>query len=331
MAKYYLFEVTEDLKTKVSGTDFIDYYPNISSEMSFRNLKPYIRQAWNNYIAPFLGEALISSMNTSDGSNPTMKEAVELVKQSLALYTVYLAYPQNNQFISDGNINQSITDSTQPISQWAFNTARWAQLIAAEKSLDVALNYIISKNISGYDGSKYTHTWIESTDILLNYIRVNGIRAFLNIRPYFDAAGSELALVIGCDTYEDLLENITEAEYSKAVDKVRAFISHKALQLSIPRMLTFVEGTSIIVLSSADGVKDGFGLYTSANLEAIKILIQSCSDDASRALNDLRNIMNKDLELFTVWADHLDSLKNKTDLLVSRDCHGHVTGGVMLP
>lgn len=331
MANFYLFDVTNEVETKVKDTDFLEFYPNISREMSWSNLKPYIRQAWNNHITQFLGKDLIITLENVSETGAEIVKLRELIKQALALYTIYLAYPQNNQFITDGTVSQNVSDKTQPISQWAFKNARWSQLIAAEKALDVALTYIIEESIDGYDGSKYTHPWIKDTTTLLEFVRVNGIRAFLNIRTYFDSAVSELKSIIGCDTYDDLFDNKSEESYAAAVKSVQMYIAHKSLELSIPRLLTFVEGNSIIFLSSADGISEGYGIYTKSNAEDINALLISCREDAGRAINDLKNTMSKNPETFSVWKDYLKSIEFTSDFVVTRDVDYQVVGGVMTP
>lgn len=331
MSKDFLFIVPDSSGFQIKDTDFLDYYPNISREMSWRNLRPYIRQAWYNYIIPMIGTEFAQVLKEKELDDESLKETADHIKQALALYTIYLAYPQNNQFISDGTINQSVTDKTQPISQWAFKNARWSQLISAEKALDVALLDIMKKNYSDWDGSKYTHLWIESTDVLLKYIRVNGIRAFLNIRPYFDHAISELTKLISCEVIDQIYELKSEDNGKSAFESVQKYISHKSLELAIPRMLLYVEGNSIIFLSSADGIQDGVGVYSAANMDAVKMLINSAREDAARAFNDLKNVLNKNPEIFTEWVEYLASLETDHSLFVTRDHEGDVLGGVMIP
>jgi hypothetical protein len=331
MAKDFLFIVPENQNFQVKDTDFLEFYPNISREMSWKNLRPYIRQAWYNYILPMIGIEFAEVLKESELDDVSLKETVDHIKQALALYTIYLAYPQNNQFISDGTINQAVSDKTQPISQWAFKNARWSQLIGAEKALDVALLDILKKKYNHWDGRKYTHKWITSTDVLLKYVRVNGLRAYLNIRPYFDHALSELGKLLSCDVLDQIYDEKYDPEICKAFHKVQEYIAHKSLELAIPRMLLFVEGNSIIFLSSADGIQDGIGVYSSANMDAVKMLINSCREDAARSLNDMKNIMNKDPETFTEYAQYLESLQTDNALIVTRDHEGDVFGGVMIP
>lgn len=332
---YYLFNTDPNqINPEIKHTDFRDFYPAISMSMSWKNVSPYIRQAYYANILPYIGSDLWAVLNanallSANNQTATLNELTYLIKQSLALYAINIGYPELNTHISDGMVSTPAPDKAMPVSQWAFVAARWNLIIRAEKNLDIALEYIIKNNVTPWTvGDNYKHPLMSGAAELQKYIKVNGHRAYVAMLPYFDKAIQNLSNILSCDVMDDIMDNISDPAYASVVDDVKRYIAHYTLELTIPRMLVFVEGTALIFMHNADGIKEGTGVYSKANMEAINMLVESCKNDYATTLESIIKKMRKNPTTFAAYATYMDSLKEETAAVTTVDPCGNVVGGV---
>ena len=333
MTYYYLFAEETALNTKVKETDFRDFYPAISLDMSWKNVKPYIRQAYHTNILPFIGKTLFAALqeNTiADTPDDDLTELTMLVKQALALYAINLGYPELNTHISDGMVSQPMPDKAMPVSQWAYNAARWNLILKAEKSLDIAIQFIIDNNITWDVADDYATTWICSSKELNKYVRVNGHRGYMAMHPYFKRAEQDIKTAISCEVYDDIINNYENGDYACLIEHIKSFVAHKTLWNTIPRMMAFVEGNSLLFINNAEGITGNIGVYAKANTEAVEELKTACLRDAADDLNLIISTMNADQTTFALFKTYVDSMAESKDILYSTDCHGNVVGGILL-
>lgn len=332
---YYLFAVDNtQVNPEIKHTDFRDYYPAISLTMSWKNIKPYIRQAYHANILPYIGADLWAALNANallpeNDQDADLTELAVLIKQALALYAINLGYPELNTHISDGAVTVPSPDKAMPVSQWAFVAARWNLIIRAEKSLDIALDFIIKNEIEWPAGDEYKHPLMQGATELMKHVRVNGHRAYVSMYPYFDKAMEKLASELSCDVMDDIMENIGTNSYASVVSQIKRYVAHYALELAIPRMMVFVEGNALIFINNADGIKEGTGVYSKANIEAIQMLLDSCKKDYSTTLDQIILLMQKDPTTFTAFVTYLESQEDAKTVAYTEDpCTGGAVGGV---
>lgn len=332
---YYLFAVdATNVNPDIKHTDFRDYYPAISLTMNWKNVRPYIRQAYYANILPYIGADLWAALNANallpTGDQDTqLNELAELIKQSLALYAINLGYPELNTHISDGAVTTPAPDKAMPVSQWAFVAARWNLIIRAEKSLDIALDFIIKNDIEWTAGDDYKHPLMQGATELMKHVRVNGHRAYVSMYPYFDKAMQKLSSVLSCAVMEDIITNIADPDYAAVVTQIKRYVAHFALELAIPRMMVFVEGNALIFINNADGIKEGTGVYSKANIEAVQMLINSCKEDYSTTLDQIMLLMQKEPTTFSAFATFVESQKETNTVAYTEDpCTGIAVGAV---
>lgn len=327
---FYLFTESTGPNPKVKDSDFRDYYPNISHEMSWKNLKPFIRQAWHTCVKPFIGDDLMDELTTNLQQvtpDADKSELAELVKQTLALYAINLGYPELITHISDGSVTSPSPDSATPITKWQYDSARWNLILKAEKSLDVALAFLIEKSITPWTaGVEYQTKWFSGAKELQKYIKINGHRAYVAMLPYIKYAEQELSSTLTCDVMDDIVTNQSLPTYSSIIDHVKSYIAHKTLIRTIPTMLTYVEGNSLLFIQNAEGLTNQSTVYAKPNQDAIKMLIDVSLQNAADDIRSIRSVMESDPDTFTVYADYLES--NTTSRMVIESCDG--IGGIMI-
>jgi hypothetical protein len=217
-----------------------------------------------------------------------------------------------------------------PVTQWAFAAARWNLIVRAEKSLDIAIAFIIDNNISPWSvGVDYKHQWMDGSKELTKYVKVNGHRAYMAMRPYFDKAVQNLKQKLSCAVVDDICTKYGTGAYSTVTDLIKRYIAHYTLEITIPRMLTFVEGDSLIFIHNADGIKEGTGVYSKPNMEAVRMLTDACRSDYGTTMDAIISELKSDPSLFYVFDEFLKSQSTTTDVAWTEDpCTGAAVGGV---
>jgi len=335
----HLFVVDDTTAPKITlaDTDFREFYPTLSSNMAWKNVKVYVRQAMTLNILPIIKQSVIDQCAANLALAPNSRNAVistltDKIKQALATYAIHQGFTELNASISDGSVNTPNPDGATPLSQWNFRTQRWNTILKAELFLDDAIQYIVANaaTFPTFETNKYSTAWFKTSTELTDVIQVNGWRAFMQLRKYMSTAEDELKAIIGCDVYTDLLTNKDVVAYAASIPYIKAIIANKALEMAIPKMLTWVEGNTVTFMSTADGVTDGYGVYSKPNLENIKLLLDSCRSDASRAIDGLISVMNGDTDTYSVFAEWLENRDETSFLTYTPDGFGGAVGGIMM-
>jgi hypothetical protein len=262
--------------------------------------------------------------------DPVLSECASLVKQAIALYAIHRGYPELNTHISDGAVTQAQPAHASTLSQWAYRTAQWNLIISAEKALDVAIAYIVDNDITWNGGENYQTDWFANSVEFQKYARINGHRAFVALHPYISRAQQYLGQDLGCDMVADIKTNISNGDYGTLLGSVKRYIAHRTLITAIPYLLTYVEGNSLVFISSADGVTDGYGVYSKPNQEAIRMLLDQLRNDLAMDLAAILHELQSKPTVFTLYATKMETYIPADMVYTSRDCMDNVIGGVLI-
>lgn len=184
-----LFKITaEDCdknKVTVGDTNFKEHYPGVNRNMAWKTLEPFIRQATERYVFPYICEEALceladkyqkaavlkfkediitfvngATLSFEEGTAVTIKEAklMLMFQDIIAYYTIHLAMPVLNTIVADMGVQQnSSSDATSnPTQLWRYKNTRWEVCLVADAGMDRALSYI-HKNLQGED--KLSDTW----------------------------------------------------------------------------------------------------------------------------------------------------------------------------
>jgi hypothetical protein len=203
--------------------------------------------------------------------------------------------------------------------------------LKAEKSLDLAIGFIIDNSVSPWEaGDTYKTEWISGAKELQKYVKVNGHRAYVAMLPYFKRAETDIKNAISCEVYQDIIENRENEEYLEVVGHIKSYVSHKTLYNTIPRMMVYVEGDSLLFINNAEGITNGTGVYSKPNIEALEMLNNACLKDAAEDMHLITQTMMNDTATFRLYATYLKSITESKTILWTEGCHGEAVGGILL-
>lgn len=338
-----LFTEPASGKNEVQNTNFLDYYPSISASTSWTSLRPYINQAARKYIIKYIGKPFYDELcNYAEATtdDPVKDEILEQLRIALAHYSIHTAMPHLNIIISDSGTNQNRNEKTGPASQWAFKSARWSSLYGAECALDQALTFMYLNK-----SNEFLNTWTESeafkfvfTDFisgvneLKNYINVTSIRGYLSLVPFIKKAESEVKNILGPRTYDIIKNDLSSGDENKIelIKKIRYFISERALYLAIPHLALYIDGGTIVFMSSVDGIEPGYGVWNSSNEESISRLTDRSAENSKLYQQDIRTFLAIKKDVFVEWAEDIYQEYRSKSVFTTTNCNGDAVGGIML-
>ena len=205
MSLFKIINTEPETKAKLKDTDFRSFYPTANLNMAYSTLKPFIEQAEESYIIPYISRAFYTEIEAeyqSDATLATEKSlAVRHIRTALAYYTAYYAMPHINIRIADAGIQETAADSASPTRQWVYNNARWEAQIRAYEYLDKALNYMEAQIVASntdFDTYKASVAYIDTKEVFLNSAEVfntffyikSSRKAYHALRPYIKKAES---------------------------------------------------------------------------------------------------------------------------------------------
>lgn len=332
---------TETATSTVGESNFKAHFPSINKNMSWASIKPYIRQATEEYLLPYLGDTLHEAIIAWEGDEaPADLNAriLDCLRDALAAYTIYEAMPHINIVLSDmgAQENASENNTSQPASQWRFKNARWAAMIKADKMLDKALSLL--ETMEDEEDSTTFADWKEwsldqgnkselfdSAKTLSQVMNIStGRRAYLALLPYFKKAlNMKIIPAISKEQYDAIIANPTENEYfTEAFEKIRYAVAEYGYYLAIPHLRIAFDGQSVVFVTSTDGMN----MTKDAHQDAINDLKQRTLNDADTALASLTSYLYKNHAEFSHY-DDLVYIEYHQDTVI-RSSDG--VGGIMI-
>jgi len=328
-----LFTVTNpDKNTTIDDSDFKNHFPSINLSTSWRSIEPYIRQATEEYLIPYIGNNFYDEVvAVNAGSSDMLKYIQSKCKDIVAYYTIWLAMPHLNRVISDLGVqeNSSTDGNSQPSSMWRYKNSRWETMVAADKMLDRLLIYMESNvaNLSTWKNSdeynEVGHPLFRTTKQLAKYTTINSRRLFKALMPYFDQA-IDLNVVEGMcrEQYEDLLTKIDTgtAKEKQLIEYLRKAIANYTMYRAIPHLRVSFESNALLFVSSSDGMN----IKQTALKEAIDSLRAQLLQDAKAYLSKMQSYLYTYVDDFPIYKEKSYSTANTEMVISSRDKKGGI-------
>lgn len=290
---------------KISDTDFQQYYPNISSNISTEILEPYERVAWYNHMHQYVGLTLAESLKTA--SSGWMQEAGKLAKTALAHFLIFEAMPSLNITVDNAGIKEG-----QAPSKWSFDQARWSAVVIGERALADLLSLLVD-NIgetelatyaeSQYYGNHSTRLYKEYRSYL-DYSHIHGMKTYLAMRRYITMAEDDLIEDI---VSEEQFATSTDSDNSKDIHLLilmRRATAAMSMIHAIPALNVYITNNSVLVLDSIDGMNNTrYGVNSRDNKDAIDRLLASLRVQYAKYVGKINVWLSRHEDHFTEWAD----------------------------
>lgn len=219
--------ITDPVPTdpSVLDTDFKTFYPAVQRNMAWETLAPYVEQAEERYIIPFISREFYDELNTEYNgagiADADKAKCFRFLKFALANYTMMEAMPVINIRIGDAGIKQTVTDDTQPAAKWAYSDAYRKCIEAAYQNLDMALLWAetqVKSSNTAFDTFRDSEAYTESIELLIPnaqklnaHFYINRSRqVYVRMRPYIEKAEDlHIKPLLGDDMYQELKTQIT--------------------------------------------------------------------------------------------------------------------------
>lgn len=335
-------------KERVGESNFKDHYPAINTSMAWATLKPFVRQAQNKYLLPYLCEDLLEDIATqfNDGDNltPAVAEFLTLLQDATAYYTISHALPTLNGLISDMGVTQSsATEGTSaPVEMWRYKNLRWEVTNTADDMLDQLLEYLdrmILERVTYFDIWKDSPCYQSVASCFFRspahfegcHFGTEKRRTFTTLLPYIRKAEGKMMSILCLDLFEELKAQVAEPDTltvnnATLLSYVRPLVVEIALLDAIPKLRLNIEADGIKIVSNTDGMNMKRDAYDSA----VAMLQQKVEENVKAYTQDLWKYLYDNADNFPLWKNSTchkdDSCKIGGKIKISPDR----IGGVML-
>lgn len=304
-------------KPNIGDSNFEAHYPDVNRNKSWSQLEPYIRQAEQKFIIPFLCKDFYAELVANDLGSPTAidEEIIELTRDALAYYTIHHAMPHINMIISDqGLMENSSSDGTAaPVTMWRYKNTRWETINHADDTLDrllQRLEELVAEGETDVDTWKDSDCFtsnvsclFRSTQQLRECIHMKrSRRTFVALVPFLKKAEEQFVRTVLCDDQYDricagIIAGDLTAEEENLLAKCRPVSANYGLLKAIPHLRIQIEDDGLKMVSSTDGMN----MKQNASETAIAQLRAQLEADAKTAQADLREFLYANADDYPDW------------------------------
>lgn len=333
---------------KVGDYNFREHYPDMNMNMLWANVTPYIRQATDEQILPFIGEAMYDDIATKVEAGAVLDAAqirfLELLRDAVAFHTVARALPlKKTTLASMGAVENVATEGTTTSSLWGFRTTLWQVVQLADKATDRLLAYMegqVKAGNSYFDLWKNDPTFVVGSGDLFRttgdfqpYFNINDSRrTFLQLLPIMkQSAQRNIVPALSKELYTELTTQVKENNLSAANEAllpyVRAALAHWTIYYASDKLSALPEHSGFRVTSNADAV-DSRVLPQEALMQAIDRIKYAAEADARTSTAGMIAFVTDNADDYPLWKASNSNPDNNENWYIPPD--GCEYGAVML-
>lgn len=328
----------------VGDTEFKQFYSAINRNMDWCTLEPFITQAEEIYIIPFISQEFYDTLHTEYQATDTIADikqakAFSLIRMALAYYTIYQGMPHLNTRIADAGIMENVNEGTQPARQWVFYHNRWEACKTAYAFLDIALAYM-EKEIAGgateFDDFKNSDAYTITKDLLIpNATTFNQFyniqesrKSYVAFRPYIRKAEQLHLKPVLCDLFDEIktqyLAGTLTAENTALLPYIQRILAEYTMIEAIP---------DINIIHDSDGFKVIENPHSSViSQQALANMIQQLNTKAetnsAQFKIELENFIYANLDDYPTYKDSDCNQIAEDDDVTS--CEDEITPGAVI-
>jgi hypothetical protein len=273
---------------------------NVSNTL--RQWQPYIDEAQETFLKPFLGEDLIENMKESIDSSASgiskYSELLEKAVKPLALYALYLGIDEMAVSISGSGVQVVQTNEHKPAPQYMVMNLKERFISRAHRNMDLLLDYL-DKN-----KSKFTEYHILDDDLFIRSTREfqeqfdikSSRRVFLALKPIIRSIEKKYIKPTLSPNLFDSIKSELQASSSLSDDskKLLELIRPALVHLAMARAL---QDLNLIVLdwgifASGENTFDNLQGTQSANAAKAGAMIDNCQRDGEAELKELQEYLD---------------------------------------
>lgn len=286
----------------IGDTDFKRFYPEVNINLPWADIEPYIEQATDTYIIPFVGDAFYAAIATKVKNNTaltnTETEYLRLLKRAVAYYTAMYSYSKKLDIATSiGNIQDNVQGANST-PQWAFRQKLLDLTKTADMALDKLLTYLNAQSLLVTNGKtaplfRTLAEFEEFHDLNGSHKTFRSLRTLLN-----DAISQYIAPKIGADTMNIIKTQYTDDNLSTPNAALLPYIQRAAAKFAVALACNMpaytVEGAYLFAMSNTEGY-DGRNENQKLQSKALTDMGQACTNIGERYLEDLINFLVKNV------------------------------------
>lgn len=260
----------------VGQTNFKSHYPEVNHSMAWLELLPYIEQATDLFVMPYIGQALYDAIvdeyqQATPNLNAKQARFLELLQRAVAYYTIFHALPKKLGVVASmGAVTNSPQGGAMPVSMAAFKNQLWSVTKDADRFLDETLEFLqaeVNDGNSDFDDWKGSTAYVEgksdyfrSTKEFQGYHNIcRSHRTFLALLPYIKKAQDKYILpILGKDQHAALVtaikDNTATEEQKSLIEAIRRCLAEWTIYMAVPALTVLIEEDGIKVVSRTDGM-----------------------------------------------------------------------------
>lgn len=307
----------------VGDTKFKEFYPEVNKNTKWTEVTPYIRQATEKYVLPYIGKPLyedIADKYHSDAAlQPFEEELLYRLQLAVAYYTAVFGIPKKlDVWSSMGIVNNTPNGGSAPVTQWNYKAKLYDVTCTADDFMDALMelletqlragnNYVVTlwKNEACYlKGTTpiFRHTW----EFQEYYPILNNRRTFLMLTTHLRTAAEKYLLPILCENMWLELSaqyqtgNLTPAN-ALLLKKCRLMLAPWAIAECVPLHTFRLDEDGFKAISSTDGMDMRDNAVKNLRQTRIEAIKYKAEETARQFTQDLIAFLYEHAEDYPTW------------------------------
>lgn len=248
--------------------DQIQLYLPVSTSFTFEQIKPFIKQAEDNFLIPCIGKDQYAALQTAFDGSPTQEDQSLIDKCQAAVASFAYMYwtPWGQVHISDAGIQIASTANMKTAFQWQIDDLEGSARMSGFFSLDALLEFL-ELNKSTYTIWAGSSSYTEFKDFFVNTTAVfNEIfpqlggsrRNFLALKPVMKRVEDfKITPLLGADFMSELKTQHTSNALSDPNKKVINYAQKSIVYITIAEALTelsvFIDERGVLYFNNTGG------------------------------------------------------------------------------
>lgn len=229
--------------------DQLQLFLPISQSFTFEQIKPFIKQAEDNFLIPCIGKEQYTDLNVAFAGTPTQAQTdlIEKCQAPIACFAYMLYTPWGQVHISDAGIQIASTEHMKTAFQWQIDDLELSALKSGFSSLDSLLEFL-EENKTTYTiwagSSSYTNfkDFFVNTTAVFNEIfpQIGNSRSnFKALKPVMKRVEDfKITPLLGPEFMEELKTQHAGNSLTAANLKVIKFTQKSIVYITIAEALT---------------------------------------------------------------------------------------------
>jgi len=269
------------------------------------NYQPYIDEAEQRFIKPYIGEAfydLLDGIVNGSGSDNISKYDILLmrIRIPISLYALWIGADEIAVSISAQGIQTVQTDSHRPAMQYQIMNLKESWIARANANMDLLLKYLEDHrsdfpDYSPIDNDLFIHNAREFQKII--DIRESR-RVFISLKPIITSIERKYILpTLGKDYFDELKKNLNGSgssdisdDDSSVLDLIRPSLAHLTMARALQEISIDILDWG--VFETASNTFDKVQGKANANKDRIGIMVEACQRDGEAELKGLQEYLD---------------------------------------